>query len=185
MVQLMTADYKRVRLEKCRRIVRRITPLNWERILFTDERLVAIEQAHNHQNDRSWRSEASGASVILKHRQNPKSVMVWGGICATGKTPLVFVFDRVNIDQNVYHRDILDPVVVPWARRNFGQQQCTLQQDSAPADRAKATEEWCMVNFPDFITSAEWSSYSPDLNHMHYSIWRPGPVLSPTKIWRL
>ena len=45
--------------------------------------------------------------------------MVWAGICATGKTPLVFVDQGVKINQNVYRRDILGAVVVRWARRHF------------------------------------------------------------------
>ena len=76
--------------------------------------------------------------------------MVWTGICATGKTPLVFADEGVKIDQNVYRRDILDAVVVPWTHRRFGRQQCTLQQDSAPAHKAKATQEWCNTYFHDF-----------------------------------
>ena len=77
MVQLLTADSKRVGLDRCRRRLRRVAPLNYERILFTDEKLFAIEQAHNHQNDRSWCAEAPGTSVIVEHRLNPKPVMVW------------------------------------------------------------------------------------------------------------
>src|SRR5262249_35098203 len=45
------------------------------------------------------------------------------------------------------------------------------QQDSAPAHKAKMTQEWCKTNFPDFITSEEWPPYSPDLNPMDYSVW--------------
>ena len=146
-VQLLTAENKR--LERYPRLFRRVAPLILGRILFTDEQLFAIEQAHNYQNDRSWCAEASGMSAIVEHRQNPKSVVVSAGICATGKAPLVFVDEGVKIGQNVYHRDILDAVVVLWARRHFGRQQWTL----------------------DFITSAEWPPYSPDLNHMDYSIW--------------
>ena len=45
------------------------------------------------------------------------------------------------------------------------------RQDSAPAHRAKATQE-CKADFPDVITSAEWLPYSPDLNPVDYSIWQ-------------
>ena len=47
--------------------------------------------------------------------KNPKSVMVWAWICALGKTPLVFVNEGVKIDHNVYHRDILNAVVIHTA----------------------------------------------------------------------
>ena len=51
----------------------------------------------------------------------------------------------------------MDAVVVSWARRHFGRQQWTHQQDSAQAHRAKATQKWYKAHFSaDFITSAEW-----------------------------
>ncbi|KAM8719146.1 hypothetical protein ACLKA7_011798 [Drosophila subpalustris] len=58
---------------------------------FTDEKLFTVEQSHNHQNDSIWSEEAPGTSAIVEDRQNPKSVMVWGGNCASGKKPLIFV----------------------------------------------------------------------------------------------
>ena len=36
-VQILTVDNNRVRLERRRRLFRRVTPLNWERILFPDD----------------------------------------------------------------------------------------------------------------------------------------------------
>lgn len=170
-VQLLTDDNKRIRLERCRQLKRRAAGQRWERILFTDEKLFTVEQAHNHQNDRIWSAEAPGTSAIIEHRQNPASVMVWGGICASGKTPLVFVEQGVKINQEVYRRDILESVVLPWAQQHFGNANWTFQQDSAPAHRAKTTQNWCKAHFPDFITSTEWPPYSPDLNPMDYSVW--------------
>ena len=89
-VQLLTDENKRVRLQRCRQLKRRAASQRWERILFTDEKLFTVEQAHNHQNDKSWSAEAPGTSAIVEHLQNPQSVMIWGGICASGKTPSRF-----------------------------------------------------------------------------------------------
>ncbi|CAD5223245.1 unnamed protein product [Bursaphelenchus okinawaensis] len=97
--------------------------------------------------------------------------MVWAGICASGKTPLIFVDEGVQINKEVYQRDILEAVVLPWSREHFKNTKWTFQQDSAPTRKAKTTQEWCRAHFPDFITSAEWPPYSPDLNPMDYSIW--------------
>ena len=57
-------------------------------------------------------------------------------ICATGKTPLVFVEEVVKIDQNVHLCNILEAVVDPWVRPHLSRQQWTLQQDSTPAHSA-------------------------------------------------
>jgi ''Paired box'' domain. len=170
-VQLLTDENKRVRLERCLQLKRRAAAQRWGRILFTDEKVFTVQQAYNHQNDRSWSAEAPGTSAIVEHRQNPASVMVWGGICASGKTPLVFVEQGVKINQEVYRRDILEAVVLPWAQQHFGDANWTFQQDSAPAHKAKTTQDWCRTHFPDFIASSEWPPYSPDLNPMDYSVW--------------
>ena len=170
-VQLLTDENKRVRLQRCRQLKRRAAAQRWERILFTGEKLFTVEQAHNHQNDRSWSAEAPGTSAIVEHRRNPQSIMVWGGICASGKTPLVFVDQGVKINQEVYRGNILETVVLPWAQQHFGDVNWTFQQDSAPAHKAKTTQYWCRTHFPDFIASSEWPPYSLDLNPMDYRVW--------------
>lgn len=170
-VQLLTDDNKRVRLERCKRLLRRHVGQQWERIVFTDEKLFTVEQAHNHQNDRRWSATSPGTSAIVERRQNPASVMVWAGICASGKTPLIFIDQGVKINKESYQRDILEAELLPWAEAHFGEQHWTLQQDSAPAHKAKTTQQWCKDHLPDFITAAEWPPYSPDLNPMDYSLW--------------
>ena len=35
-------------------------------------------------------------------------------------------------------------------------------QDGAPAHTAKATQEWCMNNFPRLWKKGEWPANSPD-----------------------
>ena len=44
-------------------------------------------------------------------------------------------------------------------------------QDSAPLQRAKATQNFLRDNTPDFISSQEWTPHSPDLNPLDYSVW--------------
>ncbi|GFU46987.1 DDE_3 domain-containing protein [Trichonephila clavipes] len=85
----------------------------------------------------------------------PKSVMVWGGICANGKTHLGFVEEGAKINQKVYRRDIIEAVVLPWNKTKFGNLNWTLQQRSAPVCQAKKAQEWGKANFPDMISSEE------------------------------
>ncbi|XP_023230490.1 uncharacterized protein LOC111630602 [Centruroides sculpturatus] len=112
-IQLPTDENKRMQLQRCRQLKCWAAGQQWESILFTHKKLFSIQQAHNHQNDRNWSAEAPGCSVIIKHRQNPMSVMVWDGICARGKTPLVFVDQGAKINQDVYCRDVLEAVILP------------------------------------------------------------------------
>ncbi|GFW91682.1 DDE_3 domain-containing protein [Trichonephila clavipes] len=44
-------------------------------------------------------------------------------------------------------------------------------RNSEPAHKGKKTQERCKANFPDMISSVEWSPYQPDLNRMDYSVW--------------
>ncbi|GFX22489.1 retrovirus-related Pol polyprotein from transposon opus [Trichonephila clavipes] len=97
----------------------------------------------------------SPTSAIVEHRQYPKSVIVWGGICASGKTPLVFVVEGVKINQKVYRRDIIEAVVLQWDQKHFENSNWTLQQDSALVCKAKKAQECCKANFSDMISSEE------------------------------
>ncbi|GBM13762.1 hypothetical protein AVEN_90024-1 [Araneus ventricosus] len=71
----------------------------------------------------------------------------------------------------MYRRDILEAVVLLWAKKHFGNVNWAFQQDFAPAHKARKTQEWCKADFPDMISSAEWPPYSPDSNPMDYSVW--------------
>ena len=113
-VQLFADKMKVTRLKRCRALMRRVAGQKWEKILFTDEKLFTVEASHNHQNDRIWSANSPGSSAIISHSQHPQSVMVWGGICASGKTPLIFVAEGVKINAETYQRDILESVVLPW-----------------------------------------------------------------------
>lgn len=166
--QLLTDANKEVRVQRCRQLLRRVAG---QEILFTDEKIFTVEAAHNHQNDRIWASESPLSTNIVSHSQYPSSVMVWAGICASGKTPLIFVNPGVKINKNYYLGDILQRVVEPWSMAHFGNREWIFQQDSAPAHKAREVQDWCKAHFPGFISSQEWPPYSPDLNPMDFSVW--------------
>ena len=171
--QLLTEKNKQVQLQRCRQLLHRAASKNWENFLFTDEKLFTVEQAHNRQNDRFWSVNASGPSSVVEHRQKSKLVMVWAGVCASGKTPLVFVEQGVEISKDVYVRDILQAFVLPRTQQHFGDQKWTLQQDSAPAHRAKTIQEWYKTNFTSFTSAAAWPPYiltGPQSNGLQYLV---------------
>ncbi|UYV67247.1 hypothetical protein LAZ67_5000032 [Cordylochernes scorpioides] len=78
-VQLLADEKKRVRLERCRQLKHRATGQRWERILFTDEKLLTLEQEHNHQNDSPLRLPARRPS------SNIAIIRLWYG---PGFTPV-------------------------------------------------------------------------------------------------
>jgi len=53
----------------------------------------------------------------------------------------------------------------------FNGQKWVFQQDSAPAGKAKTTQEWLWRNDPAFIRTKDWPSGSPDFNLLDYKLW--------------
>jgi len=53
----------------------------------------------------------------------------------------------------------------------FNGQKWVFQQDSAPAHKAKTTQEWLRRNVPAFVNAEDWPLGSPDLNPLVYKLW--------------
>ena len=162
---------KQQRLGKSRVMKRRVAAGRLNQVLFTDEKIFTVQRIHNSQNQRELLRKKSLAQKIIQRSLFPRSVMVWAGICATGKTPLVFIDRNVKINAHVYQNDILRTVLHPWAQQHFGENNFMLQQDWAPAHGAKTTLTLCETLFPGFWGKDVWPSNSPDLNPMDFSVW--------------
>ncbi|GFY25615.1 uncharacterized protein TNCV_2487351 [Trichonephila clavipes] len=126
----------------------------WEISLMRSS-LYTFQQVHNSQNDRIWCVDVPSISTIIEHRRYSKPAMVWGGICASGKTTLVFVEEGVKTNQKVYQRDITEDVVLPWDQKYFANANWMLQQLSALVCKAITTQVWYKVNFLDVISYEE------------------------------
>ena len=84
---------------------------------------------------------------------------------------MVFIESGVRINTHYYIENVLKLVVKVHAERMYPNRNWTFQQDSAPAHRAKFTQDWFRSNLSNFIPTSKWPPYSPDLNPMDYSIW--------------
>ena len=170
----LTERNKQARLKKAKVLLKLAAAGHHRTTLFTDEKLFSVQVAHNHQNDRQWLPKGSGKSpdrFPVTREQHPASVMVWAGICSSGKTPLVFIDQGVKINALLYHEQVLKSVLVPWALTQYGKKHWSLQQDWAPAHKAKTTMALCQRLFPDPWSMDIWPSSSPDLNPMDFSVW--------------
>lgn len=170
----LTEKMKANRLIKARKMKRLAAAGRLDSVVFTDEKIFTVERHHNSQNDRQLlpkgTSNSPGTEIVTRSHF-PTSVMLWAGICATGKTPLVFVDRGAKINAKYYQERILRGTLEPWARKHFKNNPWTLQQDWAPAHGAKTTMALCKSLFPNVWHKDVWPSNSPDINPMDYSVW--------------
>ena len=173
-VQFLSDAAKKNRLVRCKNLKCRFANDEYQVVLFSDEKFFTIEQVMNKQNNRIWSSDPfciPKSTRNITRKQGAPGVMVWAGVTADGKTPLVFINQGVKINAEVYMNQVLESVVKPWAQEHFSGRNWIFQQDSAPSHKAKKVQQWCRDEFPEIISSDEWPSYSPDLNPLDYSIW--------------
>ena len=94
--------------------------------------------------------------------------MVWLAVCTKGVSQVVFLGN-----ESVTHKKCIDevmPVAQKFGNQHFGKD-LTFQQDGATAHTASPTQQWCKEHLPSFIQKKRWSSNSPDLNPLDYSVW--------------
>ena len=114
---------KHQHFKKAKKMVRLVAAGRHRQILFTDEKIFIVEHSHNHQNDIKLLLKGSPAlseAVTVSRSHFPQPVMVWAGVCFSGKTPLVFIEKRTKMNDALYQDCILKDVLNPWARDHFG-----------------------------------------------------------------
>lgn len=139
--------------------------------LFTDEKFFDFDGIYNSQNDRVWavsREEADRKGGFREKTKYPGKVMVWLGACAEGLTTPV-ILENGTMDAEVYINDVL-PIALECGDKMLGSD-WTYQQDGARPHTHRLTQEWCVENFPDFISKERWPPNSPDLCPLDYSLW--------------
>ncbi|KAI1694961.1 papain family cysteine protease domain-containing protein [Ditylenchus destructor] len=101
----LTEEHKEERLKRCKRLLRLFTECRHREILFSDESYFLLQEGFSKQNTRiiaATREEANAYGRLVERSQFPKTLMVWGGICWNGKTPLVIFEPRENVNVKNY-----------------------------------------------------------------------------------
>ena len=111
-------------------------------LIFSNKKKFDIQHHVNSQNDRVWSCDGKVGPRRVTRVQGTVSVMVWGAITKSGRSPLVFVEQDVKLNQENYQNDILVGSLLPWAKEHFKKCPRMFQLDSAPSHRAKKTQEW-------------------------------------------
>jgi len=171
---LLTPALMKIRLDRSKRLLQWHAQNGHENILFTDEKIFNIEESFSKQNDRIYATSSKEAKNKVPRVQRghyPTSVMVWWGVSRQGVTELHFCPQGVKTGARVYQGDVLEGVVKPLNTTLFDGMDWVFQQDSAPAHKAKTTQQWLRTNVPCFIAAEDWPSGSPDLNPLDYKLW--------------
>ena len=166
----LTPQLKKQRELKCKCLLQQYANNGHRNILFTDDKIFTTEESFNRRNDRVYASSSREASEIVPKDQrghHPSSVMFWWGVSYSGATQQHFHEKWVKTSAKVYENTVLEPIVRGLNTTFFRNQLWTFQQDSSPAHKAKSTQTWLEGHVPDFISTTDWPSASPDLN--------PGP----------
>uniref|UniRef100_A0A8R1IIX2 Reverse transcriptase domain-containing protein n=1 Tax=Caenorhabditis japonica TaxID=281687 RepID=A0A8R1IIX2_CAEJA len=152
--QYLSDKSKAMRLEKCRKLLQHFQVRRVSDVIWTDEKIFTIEPLPNRQNQRQLLSKDDSMSPkrrLAHNRLFPKSVMVWAGITATGKTPLVFIERNVKINSEVYQKIVLMDNLLPWVTQHFAGGPFILQQDWAPSHGSRSTLAVLEAHFPGFL----------------------------------
>ncbi|CAD6184964.1 unnamed protein product [Caenorhabditis auriculariae] len=149
---------KTFRMEKARKLLAGTKDGSHLTTLFTDEKIFTVEANKNGQNHPIIATDYQSAcekGKILNKTSHPASVMVFAGITADGKTPLIFVDPEVKVNQPILTTDTDHGPTSKTAPRS------SYQRDSRVVSR----------QFSEFISAADWPASSPDLNPMDYAVW--------------
>jgi len=110
--------------------------------------------------------------AFYHHRNRfSKKLMVSAGVSWNGKTVIFFIDPQETKVNKKTYTDFLKTSLLPECRRLYPDNDFVFLQDSTPSHHAKATQSFIRDNTPNFISSQVWTTHSPDLNPLDYSVW--------------
>lgn len=172
-VQVINESTQIKRLQRCKQLLTRLKGSDWKKMFFTDEKMFYLDPPMIAQNDRVWASgrkrDIAAERLLYQRAKFSRRVMVSAGVCYNGKGRLHFVPEKAKIKADYYVSNLL-PELLEDCFEQIGSV-FIFQQDGAPAHTAKHTQDFLLMNCPDFIDKNEWPPNSPDLNPLDYHVW--------------
>jgi hypothetical protein len=165
----MTQRRKKKRYKKTSALLNRLKhpPVQNIFIFFSDEKNFWQDEKVNLRNNRWLCDDPSEVPIVMKTKFLA-TVMVLGVVSNKGDMMPPHVFKaglRVNIDVYI---DVLTNVVKPWKDGVTAGRPNIWQQDGAPAQTSKKTQDWCREILPFFWEKEVWPPSSTDCNPMEY-----------------
>ena len=130
--------------ERARILLSRNQGVMLPNFVFSDEKKFDVGHHLNTQNGRVWLRDRDEGPRVVTRKQGAASVVVWAAVTESGCSPLFFVDQGVELNQEIYRDVILVGSLLPCAYKHFKKHPWTFQLDSAPARGAKKTQEWLL-----------------------------------------
>ena len=189
--QLLTDLQKRKRKERAKILLNRLKGGTEKgKIVFSDEKLFLVEAKFNTQNDRilgKLPKDLPDHLRFVSHRQKPLSVMVWGAISKSWKSPLIFVKEGVKVNTDSYVNDILTPALASMKekfKKSPSPSNKTVRLLTHQRRRRSGAKSTFLHSGPKICghhlcpISILWISVCG-------VFWKKKPVLHPITIWRI
>ena len=140
--------------------------------MFTDEKILTKNGYFNSKNDVVWaddRSDAAERDGLYSKEKYPVSIMLALGATSYGLIHPYFFQQEQYLNGQTYH----DKLLLFYQKKGnelFGHKNWWFQQDGATSHTNQKAQQWFKKNFKFFIPKDKWSTNSPELNPLDYSI---------------
>lgn len=130
---------------------------DWSRVMFSDEATICQFYSFT-RHVRRPPGERNNERYLIPHVKNAPKVMIWGAICARGRSGLWFMPEGTTINGATYLEVLQDKLPQFMAIQGCD----SFQQDGAPCHQTKAVKDWLQRSNINLV--GPWPGNSPDLN---------------------
>lgn len=144
----------------------------WRKVITSDEAWVYLSDTGRKRSVQYISRDKSRREAEVKvHVANPRGIMVWVAMSASGVSRPLFIEPGAKINAEYYQQKVLRPFFSRDVTKMYPNDAYLFHQDSAPAHTAKSTIQWLKSHKVPFIPPEKWMPSSPDASPCDYFLW--------------